>query len=99
VREPQAYPVRSLAPDFALDQPRTFHARKQLRERHAGTRVADRGGQLRAGHPVGVKELVDLRQVRDDVLTRPYGSLPGGSFPDPHVSTLSPWQSRLPTTS
>jgi hypothetical protein len=89
VCRPQVDPVRPLAPDFALDQPRTLHTGQQLRERHAGTRITDRGGQLRASHPIGVAQLVNLCQVRHDVLTRTHGPFSGRLSPDPHVSTLS----------
>ena len=96
----EADPVRPLAPDLTLYQSRTFHTRQQLRERHARTRVADGGGQLRAGHPVGVEELARFCQVRDDALTRPHRPFSDSLMPDPHVSTFpQPWQSRLPTIS
>src|ERR1039457_5379564 len=93
----QADPVGSLAAYFALDQARSLHPGQELGERHARARVADRGGQPRAGHPAGVEQLVYLCQVSDDVLACPHRALPGRLFREPHVSTLSPWRRRLPT--
>jgi hypothetical protein len=83
-------PVRPLAADLPLDQPGALHPGQQLGERHARARVDDRGGQLCAGHPVGVEDLTGLREIRDDVLARPHRPLPDGFSPDPHVSTPSP---------
>jgi hypothetical protein len=99
LRPAQADPVRPLAPHLAVDQPGSFHARQELRERHARARITDRGGQLRAGHPVLVEEFPDLRKVGQDVLARPDGPLSGRPVPVPHVSTLSHGKSRLPTIS
>jgi len=95
-RRSQADPVGTLSPHLALDQPRTFHTRQQLRERHAGPRVPDRGGQLRTGHPVDVRERAGLGQVRDDAFPRPDSPLPGSSSPNPHGSTFSPPMAIMP---
>jgi hypothetical protein len=93
---PEADPVRAFTAYFAGDQPRTFHTRQQLRERHARTRVADGRGQLRAGHPVGIVELSRFCQVRHDALTRSHGPFSDSLTPDPHVSTLSPAMAIMP---